>query len=263
MQGGKIRVGDRMHRYEPVTFTIADGETRTIGAAGFQGRAIDLVVTYGGGALDLEGVRFTYDRSWGRGRLYANMNTTGALDLHDVDIYVEVHDRSSRQDREQSRLVIVREPEPPFVRERIQQQVPPVVGRGHEAPKQPPVITRDRDFPKSPPVSDRAPRTIEITLLSGESNVRGRTQQIEKAVFRMTEGENRDLQIKAGKENRTVSFHYRNGELAIDGTPGGRGNDAVRLAYDREWKTGKLYRIDLRGREQTDRLELRITGVMQ
>jgi hypothetical protein len=254
LQGGKIRLGDRHHSYEPVTFTIADGETRKIGVADRQGRVFDLTVTYAGGALSLEGVRFPYDRSWGKGRLYANTGTSGAHELRGVDLFIEVHDRSSHVEREQSRLVIIREPDPP------------VVTRERDAPKPPPVIVRTNDPPKPPsrppaPLpAELPPRGVEIVLLAGELKVHGQVQQLERTSLHMTEGESRDLVIKAGGEGRTLSLHYGKGELTIDGTPG-RGRDAVRISYEKEWKGGKVYRLELKGKVALEKLDVRVTGL--
>jgi hypothetical protein len=268
LQGGRIRIADRLHRYEPLTFTIADNETRRIGVADFQGRVVELIVTYAGGALSLEGARFSYDKSWGRGRLYSNIDASGALELRGVDLFIEVHDRSTRFERDPLHLSVIREPEPlPVIREREHPRPPPVVIRERDEPRPPNVIIRERDVPKPPPVRppappavERAPRSIEVALLAGEMKVRGQSQQLERSAIRMTEGESRELSVKAGAETRTISLHYSNGELFIDGTPG-RGRDAVRLVFEKEWKSGKVYRVALKGRVQLEKLELKVTGI--
>jgi hypothetical protein len=254
LQGGRIRIGDRPHRYEPLTFTIADGETRRIGVADLQGRQVELDVIYAGGALSLEGVRFPYDTSWGRGRVYSDTGTSGAAALHGVDVFIEVRDRSARFERERPRLVVIREPEPQ------------VVIREREAPKPPPAGIRGRDEPKPPPVrqppppaAERPPRSLEIVLLSGEMKVRGQRQQLEKIALRIVEGETRELTVKAGSDSRTVLFYYGNGELFIDGTPG-KGRDAVRLPFEKEWKGGKVYRVALKGKPSLEKLEVKVTG---
>jgi len=266
LQGGRIRIGDRHHRYEPLTFTIADGETRRIGVADFQGRVVDLNVTYAGGAFSLEGVRFPYDKSWGRGRVYSNTGTSGALELRGVDVFIEVHERSTRFEREPARMIVIREPEPPVVtKEQGHTRLPPVVSREKEHPKPPPPVMREPAPPKQPAVVVRGrdvpqpPRTLEIVLLSGEMKVRGQRQQLERIALRMAEGESRDLAVKAGSETRTISFFYGNGELFIDGTPG-RGRDAVRIPFEKEWKGGKVYRVALKGRAPLEKLEVKVTG---
>jgi hypothetical protein len=281
LQGGRIRIGDRLHRYEPLTFTIADNETRRIAVADLQGRVADLTVTYAGGAFSLEGVRFPYDKSWGRGRLYSNTGAAGALELRGVDLFIEVRDRSTRFEREPSRLVVIREPDPPVViREREHPKPPPVVIRETEPSKPPPVVVREREIPKPPPVlvrenepprppvrppappaAERAPHSVEVVLLAGEMKVRGQSQQLERTAIRMTEGESRELSVKAGAETRILSLHYSNGELFIDGTPG-RGRDSVRLAYEKEWRSGKVYRVALKGRVQLEKLEVKVTGIV-
>jgi len=270
LQGGMIKIGDRHHRYEPITFTIADGETREIGVADRTGREVALTVTYTGGALSLDGIRFPYDRSWGRGALYTDTGTSGALELRGVDVFVEVHDRSSRHERELPRLVIIREEMPPVVvmREKEAPKQPPTIIREKEAPKPPPVVIREKETPKPPPSvrqpgppgAERPPRTLEVVLLSGDMKVRGQTQHVERVALRLAEGESRNLVVKAGNETGNLSLHYRNGELFIDGTPA-RGRDAVRLLYEKEWKTGKVYRFALKGKVALEKVEMRVTGI--
>jgi len=229
LQGGKIRIGEHFHRYEPLTFTIADGETRKIAVADFQGRVVDLSVTYAGGALSLDGVRFPYDRSWGPGRLYTRTGTSGARELRDVDVFIEIRDRSSRIELEHQSLVVVRELEPPV-----------------------------RHTP--PPAVEHPPRSVEISILSGEMKVRGHNQRLEKVSLLMADGESRELTVRAGGEGSVIWLHYSKGELFIDGTPG-RGHDTVRLGFEREWKSGKVYLLDLKGKTHVDKLEVKVTGV--
>jgi hypothetical protein len=318
LQGGRIRVGDRHHRYEPITFTIADGETREIGVADRKGRQVALVVTYSGGVLSFEGIRFPYDRSWGRGRVYPETGTSGPLELRGVDVFIEVHDRSSRHERELPRLVIIREePPPPVVapRERDhhrppppvtireERPIPPPVVVREERPKPPPVVVREKDRPRPPdiikekerptpvvvqekekslpppgvvrekekpkppptplpvpPAADRPPRTLEVVLLSGEMKVQGRNQNVERVTLRLAEGESRNLAVKAGNNTGNLSINYRNGELFIDGSPG-RGRDAVRLPFEKEWKAGKVYRFDLKGKMHLEKVEMKVTGI--
>jgi hypothetical protein len=279
LQGGKMKIGDRHHRYEPITFTIADGETREIGVADRKGREVPLVVTYAGGALSLDGINFPYDRSWGRGRLYGETGTSGALELRGVDVFIEVHSRSSRYDRELPRLVIIREEPPPLViREKEpprpspvivkekEKPKPPLLNRGKDEPKPPPVVGRETEPHKppvrqpGPPTADRPPRTLEVVLLAGEMKVRGQNQQMERVTLRLTEGESRNVAVKAGSGTGNLSLNYRNGELFIDGTPG-RGRDAVRLPFEKEWKAGKVYRFDLKGRVALEKVEVKVTGI--
>ena len=260
LQGGKIKIGGRHHRYEPLTFTIADGETRKIAVADEKGREVDLPVTYAGGALTVEGLRFPYDRSWGRGRLYPDTGTAGALELRGVDVYISVHDRSTRFERERPRMVVIREEPPPLP--------PRVEVRNHEPPKPPPVVVRNQEPPKPapparPPVpsgAERAPRMVEVALLSGEMKARGQMLKVERSSLRIAEGESRELMVKAGDEKRSLSLLYRSGELFIDGTPG-RGRDAVRLPFEKEWQAGKVYRVSLKGKVQLEKVDVKVTGI--
>ena len=153
LQGGKIRIGDRYHRYEPLTFTIADGETRKI-VADRKGREVELTVTYAGGALNLEGLRFPYDRRWGKGALYTDTATSGPLALQRVDVFIEVHHRSSRFERELPRLVIreeppvvIRENEPPRPPPPVRQPVPPVAEPHVKASSASLNLNKGRTFP--------------------------------------------------------------------------------------------------------------------
>jgi len=295
LQGGRIKVGDQHHRYEPITFTIADGETRDIGVADRKGREAALPVTYSGGALSFEGLRFPYERGWGRGKLYADTGTSGALQLRGVDVFIEVHNRSSRHERELPRLVVIREEPPPVVviRERDSVRPPPLIVTEKDKPKPSPVVVRERDTtrpppliapekdktkpppladrkqdpPKppplrqpAPPATDLPPRTLEVVLLSGEMKVRGRNQPLERVTLRLAEGETRNVAVKAGSETGNLSLRYRKGELFIDGTPA-KGRDALRLPFEKEWQTGKVYRFDLKGKVHLDKVEMKVTGV--
>jgi hypothetical protein len=79
-------------------------------------------------------------------------------------------------------------------------------------------------------------------------------------VLRIAEGESRELTVRVGDENRTISFYYGNAELFIDGTPG-RGREAVRIVYEKEWKGGKAYRVALKGKTPLEKLEVKVTGI--
>lgn len=126
LQGGVIRIGDRLQRYEPLTFNIANGETRRIEVIDHRGRVADLTVAYADGAFFLEGTRFSYEKGWERGRGYANAGTSRGLELRGADLFIEIHSRSNRPVREASRLVLVRELEPPpvVIRERDYRPAP-------------------------------------------------------------------------------------------------------------------------------------------
>ncbi|GFO64291.1 hypothetical protein M1B72_12700 [Geomonas paludis] len=294
LQGGEIKIGDRHHHYQPLTFTIADGETRRIAVADRKGRETELTVTYAGGALSFEGLRFPYDRRWGRGELYTDTGTSGPLALRGVDVFIQVHDRSSRFDREMPRLIIVREEPPVVIRERerererersmpppaiivekdrpkpqpvtpppppVRQPAPPLPVRQPAPP--PPVRQPASQPPVGPPASQATvhpPRTVAVALLSGELKVRGKKQQVEQSALRIADGETRELQVKSGAETRTISVQYRNGELLINEPPG-KGRNDIRLRFEKDWKTGKIYRFDLKGRTGLEKVEMRVTGV--
>jgi hypothetical protein len=258
LQGGTIRVSDRLYRYEPLTFAIAEGESRRFIVAEVQGRTVDLDVSYGGGALTIEGVRFSYDRSWGRGRLYEHSDSGGELQLRNVDVFVEVHDRSSRHERESSRLVIYREPDPPPIRERDHHVAPPVIIKEREQTR-PPQVIPPKPLPPKPQVVDLLPHSVEINVLAGEMKVRGRMQQLERVGFRLADGESREMTLRADGEQRVVVFYYGKGELYVDGTPG-RGRDAQKFTYEKGWRSGTVYRLVLKGHNQVDKLELKVTA---
>jgi hypothetical protein len=257
LQGGMIRIGEHYHRYEPLTFTIADGETRKFGMADSQGREVDLTATYANGAFSLEGGRFPYDHSWGRGRLYTSTGISGAHELRDVDVFIEIRDRSSRIEREHQRLVISRDYEPP-----VRPTAPPAAERPPRptAPAPPAAERPPRPTAPAPPAVERPPRSVEIILLSGEVSVRGQKQRLEKVSLRMADGESRQLTVKAGRENSIISLSYSKGELFIDGTPE-RGHDAVRVHFEKEWKNGKVYILNLKGKTPVEKLEIKVTGI--
>ena len=265
LQGGKLRVGDRFYRYEPLTLSIAEGETRRFPVAEVQGRVLDLDVTYSGGALTIEGARFPYDRSWGRGRVYAGTDTRGSLQLHNVDVFVEIHNRSSRYEREPARLVLYSEPDlprrdhehnrPPHIKDKEPPRPPVIVTEPQPSrPPQPP-----RPEPPRQPVAELPPRSVEIAVLSGEMKVRGRMQAVERLSFRLADGESREMTLQAGDERRLVVFFYGKGELFVDGIPG-RGRYSQKLTYEKGWRSGKVYRLSLQGNKQVERMELKVTG---
>jgi hypothetical protein len=280
LQGGTIRIGDRRHHYQPLTFTLADGETRKIPVSDQNGREVDLSASYGGGALTLEGVRFPYERGWGRGRLYADTGTGGPFALAGVDVFVEVHDRSSRLERNQPRLVIVREAAPVVIREREPERPPVVIVREKEGPRSQPAAEKGAPGAPTAPVparvqrpnaaapvlqpppvqAERAPRSVEVSLLSGEVMVRGQKHAVQRVTLRIAEGERRELAVKAGPEIRSILLYYGNGALFID-AHSERPLGATRLAFEKEWKTGKLYRFDLKGRVPLEKAELKVTGL--
>jgi hypothetical protein len=248
IQGGMVRMGERLFHYEPATFTIADGETLNVDVVDRKGREGALKATYAGGALILDGIRFPYDRGWGRGRIYADSGTSGAVGLRGADVFIEVHSRSTRYDRAQPRLVLTREEPPPPHRPA------PVVVVEKEKPKPPPV------HHPSPPAVDRPPHALEIVILSGEMKVRGTMHYLRRVELHVQEGEVLTFAVKAGKETANLVFDYRKGVLTIDGgRPGG--HDDVRIPFEKEWKKGKVYRFDMKGRVHLEKVEMKVMGV--
>jgi hypothetical protein len=248
LQGGRIKIGDQNFRYEPLTFTIADGEAREIIVAAPKKRATPLVASYGGGSLSFDGTRFPYERSWGKGKLYTDTGSSGALKMRGVDVFIEVHNRSSRHDREPLRLVISREEPPP-------------------SPGPQPVIVSEPVKPAPPPgrqpapaAAELPPRIVEVALLSAEMKVQGQNQPVEKATLRLVEGETRKLAVKAGSAANELSLRYRKGELFIDNGPA-KGRDAYRLPFEKEWKSGKIYHFELKGKVPLEKAVLKITGI--
>jgi hypothetical protein len=280
LQGGTIRIGDRHHHYQPLTFTIADGETRRIPVSDQKGREVDISASYGGGALTLEGLRFPYERGWGRGRLYTDTGTGGPLALQGVDVFVEIQDRSSRLDRIQPRFVIIREAAPVVIREREPVRPQVVIVREKEGPRSQPTAPRvaPQAVPPAEPARDlrpnaaapvrqpapvqaeRPPRSVEVVLVSGEMKVRGQQQAVQRITLRVADGEHRELAVKAGPDTRSILLFYSNGELFVDAHPE-RPRSGTRFAFEKEWKTGKLYRFDLKGRVQLEKGELKVTGL--
>jgi len=260
LQGGRIKLGDQNYRYEPITFTIADGETREIGVVDHRKRAVPLVAAYGGGALSLDGIRFPYERSWGRGKLYADTGSAGALKMRGVDVFIEIHNRSSRHEREPLRLVISRVepppspgPQPVTVTEPVKPAPPAVAVRGTDPPR-PPLRQ------PAPPAAERPPRSVEVVLLSGEMKVQGQNLPLEKVALRLVEGETRKLALKAGGTASELSLRYRKGELFIDNGPA-KGRDALRLPFEKEWTAGKVYHFELKGKVSVEKVVLKVTGI--
>lgn len=269
LQGGKVKIGGQHHRYEPLTFTIADGETRKIAVADKTGREVDLVVTYASGGFTVEGVRFPYDRDWKRGILYADTSTGGQLELRGVDVFIAVHDRSTRFERERPRLIVQRE-EPPVSIVREKPLPPPRVEIRRQEPTRPPptVIApmkepvRPHAPPASPPLvaAEQFPRMVEFLILDGEREQRRHKQRFARQTLRIAEGESRELEVQTESAKRVVVLHYRNGELLIDLTPGKK-QDAMRFPFEKDWRKGKVYKLSLPGKDLQEKVEFKITAI--
>lgn len=271
LQGGRMKIGDRHHRYQPITFTLADGESREIGIADRKGRETDLVATYAGGSLVLDGIRFPYERSWGGGTLYTDTGTSGPLQLKGVDVFVEIIAQHARHDRDTPRIFIIREEEPPVVIVERERKPPVVIvpekpGRPHLPPVQPKVEKEEKrgEHHHPPHAKEREPvnvppRAVEVAFLSGEMKVRGRNFPIEPFALRLAAGESNEVTLTAGKESRTVVVSYREGEVVIDGSRG-KGSRDVSLKFDRDWRKGKAYRFGIKGKTALEKVEVRVTA---
>jgi hypothetical protein len=55
-------------------------------------------------------------------------------------------------------------------------------------------------------------------------------------------------------------LYYSNGELFIDAHPE-KPRSGTRVGFEKEWKGGKLYRFDLKGKVQLERAELKVTAL--
>lgn len=269
LQGGTIKIGGQHHRYEPLTFTIADSETRKIAVADKTGREVDLVVTYASGAFAVEGVRFPYDRDWKRGILYADTTTGGPLELRGVDLFIAVHDRSARFERDRLRMIVHRE-ESPVIVNREKPSLPPRVEHRHPEPAKPPVTVivpvkepvRPHAPPASPPpqAAEQLPKMVEVLFIDGEQNQQRHRQRRERKALRIAEGESREIELQTEFEKRSVLLHYRNGEFLIDLTPGNK-RDAMRFPFEKDWRKGKLYKVSLPGKDPQQKVEFRITAI--
>lgn len=290
LQGGRMKIGDRHHRYQPLTFTIAEGETRELGVADRKGRESDLTATYTKGALTIDGIRFPYERSWGKGTLYTDTGTSGPRKLRGVDVFVEIVSRSGRHDRESGCIVIVHEEEYPAPRPDREERRPPVVvfekprpqeqprqprvemqhrgelpekraERPQEQPRQPKVETQHRgELPRGekPPVIAGPPRMVEVAFLAGEAKVRGRKTALKQQAVTLREGETREVTLTE-EEERSVTVAYRDGEITIDSNRG-KGRSEVGIKFEKDWGTGKLYRFSFKGKGALEKVEVRVTA---
>jgi hypothetical protein len=269
LQGGKVKIGGLHHRYEPLTFTIADGETRKIAVADSTGREVDLVVSYTSGGFTVEGVRFPYDRDWKRGILYADTSTGGPLELRGVDLFIAVHDRSTRVERERPRMIVHRE-EPPVIVAREKPSLPPRVEVRHPAPAPPATVlvpVKEPVRPHAPPAAqpslpavEQFPKIVEVLLLDGEQDQQRHRQRHERKALRIAEGESREIEVQTEIEKRSLLLHYRNGELLIDVNPGKK-QDAIRFAFEKEWRKGKVYKVSLPGKDPQKKVEIKVTAI--
>lgn len=100
IQGGDMLFGKRRRPFQPVSFKIANGETRSIETVSNDKKyndTVELTVSYREGVLFIDEVsyradlatRIVYDSTWKKGNSYS-INTRGNRELHNVRINVEV-----------------------------------------------------------------------------------------------------------------------------------------------------------------------------
>lgn len=94
-----IRFAGKPRGYDPVAFSIANGETLHIPIRGGSGRQTALVVNYSDGVLSLdpklehglrEATRLVYEPGWKQGKAYEPLNSRGSARLTGVSLYVEI-----------------------------------------------------------------------------------------------------------------------------------------------------------------------------
>lgn len=109
IQGGEMKIARRHRNYHPVSFKIADSETKKVQVVhdeGKYGTNDELHVLYQEGILyldtyesDVRGAqRLVYDHDWKRGKTYAVVNSNNRLRIRNAQILIEIipHLRKSR-----------------------------------------------------------------------------------------------------------------------------------------------------------------------
>ena len=299
LQGGEMRVGNRHHHYQPVSFRIAEGESLEITIVDEKRRGTALSVAYAGGALTIDSpggaktggeLQLPYDRRWGDGALYPDSGTAGPHQLRGVDIFVEIVGRHARSERRPPPQVIIKKGEEPRHREpaiavvKEEKQRPPqppavIVREEKERPPKPPVVVvqeekqrhrpddRQRNgagekVPQATPAVMKAPGRVDIQFLGGEVKEKGKRNAIELFSIRLADGETREVALKGAAGSPPVTISYRQGVVVIDAVQAngrGKGN-ALRVPFDKEWQQGRVYRIEMKGRLQLEKAEVRIVA---
>jgi len=99
IKGGTVRFAGKSRAYDPVAFSIANGETLRVPIIGGSGRQVALVVNYSDGVLSLdpkhenglrEATRLVYEPGWKQGKTYEPLNSRGGARLAGVSLYVEI-----------------------------------------------------------------------------------------------------------------------------------------------------------------------------
>jgi hypothetical protein len=196
--------------------------------------------------------------------------------------------REEDRRRPEPPVVIVREeerrPEPPVViiKEEKRRPDPPVVIVREEErrrPEPPPVVVvredKARPYPgderhdprydrkPAPPMERLVPARVEIQFLKGVIRRWGEVLPVEPFSVSLADGESREIEVKTRVGTYPVTLSYREGAVVIDGNLAagkGKGN-AARLPFEREWRKGRVYRIDTKGRLNLDVAEVRIMAV--
>jgi uncharacterized phage infection (PIP) family protein YhgE len=113
IENGMANFHGQVRQYSPVSFQIANGETKEILIATTKRRTVILTAYYDGATLYLDGNKNTrksqmsrlhYDKRWSRGLTYANTYTNNKAKLKGAEITVEIvgaqryrnHDRHQR-----------------------------------------------------------------------------------------------------------------------------------------------------------------------
>jgi hypothetical protein len=101
IRGGEIRIAGRHRNYHPISFKIADGETkkvRVIHDEGKYGTYEDLHIFYRDGVLYLDtyesdvrgALRLVYDHTWKSGQKYIGMHSDGRLRIRNAQVLIEI-----------------------------------------------------------------------------------------------------------------------------------------------------------------------------
>ncbi|RPH52422.1 MAG: hypothetical protein EHM85_02880 [Desulfobacteraceae bacterium] len=109
LQGGQMLIGNRHRQYQPISFKIANGETKKIEIINVEGRNYDngeeMQVLYQDGTLIFDDDPYTrkpfriiYDHGWKSGKTYSPVSTESKLRLRNVQIFIEIipHLRKTR-----------------------------------------------------------------------------------------------------------------------------------------------------------------------
>ncbi len=253
LRGGEARIGDRVYRFRPFSFMIADGEAVQIPVVGWQGRTGVLTASYADRLLSIDGegrggAHFPFERRWDRGAFYSDTSADGPLPLRRVDLFVEVADRDGHA-REPVMVLGEEEyryePPPPDYRDDHHRPEPPPVVTVPERPPQPPATPgggdgrqrpddgrqgggqRDRgrdtggrgqggNDRRPPPVAERAPARVDLQFQPQVVMGAVRRPAAEPASFTLAEGESRNVVLISGNVRLPAVVSYRNGVVTVD-----------------------------------------------